>query len=436
MSDIAIRVENVGKRFELGELGTASDFYRKTRSLARRLLRPSRNGHGDPDKPWEHETDPTAFWALKGIDFEVKEGEVLGIIGANGAGKSTLLKVLSRITAPTVGHIELYGRVASLLEVGTGFHPELTGRENVYLNGSILGMSRAEITAKLDAIVDFAGVEKFIDTPVKRYSSGMRVRLGFAVAAHLEPEILIVDEVLAVGDAAFQAKCLGKMQEVASGGRTVLFVSHNMPSIERLCQRAILIENGRLALDEDSATTVSVYLSRDILLDADVDLSTRRSPAASGHCVLRQLRTLNAEGEPTSAFPMGERITFALRVAPRERMVNPRVGIGIDNANGQRIFTLHTLYSRNSIAEIEQECWVLCSIPSLNLMPGVYSIKVAVGEGLRDIDVVDKAASFEVIPSDVTGTGQIPSVSQGVMYQQCEWECQPRLERSCMVAGE
>jgi len=436
MSDIAIRVENVGKRFELGELGTASDFYRKSRALAKRLLRPGRNGHGNPDRPWEHETDPTAFWALKGIDFEVQEGEVLGIIGANGAGKSTLLKVLSRITAPTVGHIELYGRVASLLEVGTGFHPELTGRENVFLNGSILGMNRAEIKSKLDEIVDFAGVEKFIDTPVKRYSSGMRVRLGFAVAAHLEPEILIVDEVLAVGDASFQAKCLGKMQEVASGGRTVLFVSHNMPSIERLCARAILIEDGRLALDEDSATAVSAYLSRDILLDADVDLSTRRSSGASGHCVLRQLRTLNAAGELTSAFPMGARLTFALRIDPLERLVNPRLGIGIDNANGQRMFTLHTLYSQHSIAEIDQECWVLCSIPSVKLMPGVYSVKVAVGEGLRDIDVVDKAASFEILPSDVTGTGQIPSVSQGVMFQQCQWERRARLEPSFAVATE
>ncbi|NOZ70655.1 MAG: ABC transporter ATP-binding protein, partial [Chloroflexi bacterium] len=261
MSDIAIQVENLGKRYRIGVqeerydtlgaqmlawLQSPLNNYRRLRSLSRF----GENGQAED-----------VIWALKDVSFTVKEGEVLGVIGRNGAGKSTLLKVLSRITPPTTGYVRLSGNVASLLEVGTGFHPELTGRENIYLNGSILGMTKSEIDRKFDEIVAFSGVEKFIDTPVKRYSSGMRVRLAFSVAAHLEPEILLVDEVLAVGDAEFQRKCLGKMQDVAGAGRTVLFVSHNMPAITRLCQRALLFENGRLVMEGPSDVVVASYLA-------------------------------------------------------------------------------------------------------------------------------------------------------------------------------
>ncbi len=253
MGDLAIRVAGLGKQYRLGaqqeRYSTLRDQVRKWASAPlRTLLRRARRGAGRP-----------TFWALKGVSFEVNRGEVVGIIGRNGAGKSTLLKVLSRITEPTEGEVDIHGRVGSLLEVGTGFHPELTGRENVFLNGAILGMRRSEIARKFDEIVAFAEVEKFIDTPVKHYSSGMYTRLAFAVAAHLEPEILIVDEVLAVGDAEFQKKCLGKMNEVARGGRTVLFVSHNMAAIRQLCQRGLLLRKGELAFHGEVNACADLY---------------------------------------------------------------------------------------------------------------------------------------------------------------------------------
>src|SRR6202011_3679487 len=245
MSDAIITVEGLGKKYRLGQ--RSNERYTALRDVltdkAKSLFRRNGNPRSDIRNPQSNE-----IWALRDVSFEVKQGEVIGIIGRNGAGKSTLLKILSRITEPTTGRVRLKGRVASLLEVGTGFHPELTGRENIFLNGAVLGMTRAEIQRKFDEIIDFAEVEKFLDTPVKRYSSGMYVRLAFAVAAHLEPEILVVDEVLAVGDAEFQKKCLGKMQEVSRGGRTVLFVSHNMSAVARLCSRGMLLHSGRISV--------------------------------------------------------------------------------------------------------------------------------------------------------------------------------------------
>ncbi len=255
MSAPIIRVENLGKKYLLRHK-EAGPRYRALRDV---LATGVKTGFGLFGRTGESSTEE--FWALKDVSFDVNEGEVVGIIGRNGAGKSTLLKVLSRITEPTAGRVTLNGRVASLLEVGTGFHPELTGRENIYLNGTILGMRRAEIARKFDEIVAFAEVEKFLDTPVKRYSSGMYVRLAFAVAAHLEPEILVVDEVLAVGDAAFQKKCLGKMNEVAKGGRTVLFVSHNMGVMQQLCGTAVLLDAGRVRVAADTPTAVNEYLA-------------------------------------------------------------------------------------------------------------------------------------------------------------------------------
>ena len=264
--DTAIRVENLGKRYQLG--GQKSGSFRESlSSLFRRGTenggRKTGNGKNDPSSvlPSPSPVLPSSdFWALQDINFEIKRGEAVGIIGRNGAGKSTLLKILSRITEPTKGRFEIFGRVSSLLEVGTGFHPELTGRENVYLNGTILGMKRREVKTKFDEIVAFSGVEKFIDTPVKHYSSGMQVRLAFAVAAHLEPEILIIDEVLAVGDAEFQRKCLGKMEDVAGQGRTVLFVSHNMAHVEALCNCGILLSSGTITFKGSITEAVSHYL--------------------------------------------------------------------------------------------------------------------------------------------------------------------------------
>src|SRR2546426_830352 len=259
MGDIAIRVENLGKRYRIGQRLRYQTF---RDALSGVLSAPFRGAHsylsGQRPSECHHESDDV-IWALKDVSFDVKYGEVIGVIGRNGAGKSTLLKILSRITKPTEGCAEIHGRVGSLLEVGTGFHPDLTGRENVYLNGTILGMKKREVDAKFEEIVDFSGVEKFIDTPVKRYSSGMRVRLAFSVAAHLEPEILIVDEVLAVGDAEFQKRCLGKMEDVASHGRTVLFVSHNMGAVSQLCDRCILLQDGGIRFDGETKEAVDIY---------------------------------------------------------------------------------------------------------------------------------------------------------------------------------
>ncbi|MCC5946017.1 MAG: ABC transporter ATP-binding protein, partial [Bernardetiaceae bacterium] len=264
MSDTVIRVENVSKRYRLGLVGTgtlkedAARWWAKVRGKEDPTLKIGAKNTLEDKESQGH------VWALQDINFEVKRGEVLGIIGKNGAGKSTLLKVLSRITAPTTGQIKMKGRVASLLEVGTGFHPELTGRENIFLNGAILGMTKSEVRNKLEEIVDFAGIAKYVDTPVKRYSSGMRVRLGFAVAAFLEPEILIVDEVLAVGDAEFQKKAIGKMQDISKGGgRTVLFVSHNMGSVESLCSRALLLSSGQIIVDDlDTRKVINKYFNQ------------------------------------------------------------------------------------------------------------------------------------------------------------------------------
>jgi lipopolysaccharide transport system ATP-binding protein len=265
MPDTAIQVKNLSKQYRIG---ASQAQYRTIReSISDALVGPFSRLRNS--KPGNRDASPDTIWALKDVSFEAKHGEAIGIVGPNGAGKSTLLKILSRITEPTAGRVEIRGRVGSLLEVGTGFHPELTGRENIYLNGAILGMKRAEIERKFDEIVAFSEIEKFLDTPVKRYSSGMYVRLAFAVAAHLEPEILLVDEVLAVGDAAFQRKCLGKMEDVSAQGRTVLFVSHNMPAVTALCSRAILLQHGTVTLDGPSHEVVGRYLSdgRDIMAE-------------------------------------------------------------------------------------------------------------------------------------------------------------------------
>lgn len=291
MSDLAVRAEGLGKQFRRGTTP-----YKTLRESLSALVRTSTGWGGQRD---DSSSASEVFWALRDASFEIKHGEVVGIIGRNGAGKSTLLKVLSRITTPTSGRAEIHGRVGSLLEVGTGFHPELSGRENVFMNGAILGMRRAEIISKFDEIVAFAEVEQFVDTPVKHYSSGMYLRLAFAVAAHLEPEILIVDEVLAVGDAAFQRKCLHKMEEVGHRGRTVLFVSHNMPAVTRLCPRTILLDGGRIHLDAPSSEVISAYLRSGLGTNAVREWPDLATAPGNEIVRLRAVRVLNANREPT-----------------------------------------------------------------------------------------------------------------------------------------
>ena len=302
MTDLAIRVENLSKLYRIGRAQRRHDTLRDAIAAGLSSLRPGSTS--------QEET----IWALKDVSFEVKRGEVLGVIGRNGAGKSTLLKILSRITEPTTGRAEIYGRVGSLLEVGTGFHPELTGRENIYLNGAILGMRRTEIARRFDEIIAFAEIDKFLDTPVKHYSSGMYVRLAFAVAAHLDPEILLVDEVLAVGDVAFQKKCLGKMQEAAGKGRTVLFISHSMPVVNRLCTRALLLRRGGVALAGQTHDVTGAYMGEGWQTTPERTWHNRESAPGDGTVRLRNVRVLSQDGKTTGTFdvrwPVGIEIDF------------------------------------------------------------------------------------------------------------------------------
>jgi lipopolysaccharide transport system ATP-binding protein len=354
----------------------------------------------------------TEFWALRDVSFDVNPGDVLGVIGRNGAGKSTLLKIMSRITDPTEGSITIRGRLSSLLEVGTGFHPELTGRENIFLNGAILGMKKAEISAKFDEIVAFSEIERFLDTPVKRYSSGMFVRLAFSVAAHLNPEILVVDEVLAVGDMAFQKKCLGKMSEVSQGGRTVLFVSHNMAVVQNLCSSAIVLAEGKLAFRGTAKDAIDFYL-RSVRGEGSQGhvLDISKAPRRVGmQPALQRIEFYTNQNRPMcGTLPMGEslqvRVHFVLD-KPRDRI---EVGLGFDNMFGQRIFTAHTSFEPSCCHEeqVGPQTYV-CNIPSLTLVPGEYTIRVWVDVWRDSVDLVDDAARIQVIESDYYGTGRVP----------------------------
>jgi lipopolysaccharide transport system ATP-binding protein len=355
------------------------------------------------------------FWALRGVSFEVRRGEVVGIIGRNGAGKSTLLKILSRITEPTEGRVKLKGRVASLLEVGTGFHPELTGRENIYLNGAILGMHRAEIKAKFDEIVNFAEVEKFLDTPVKRYSSGMYVRLAFAVAAHLEPEILLVDEVLAVGDAAFQKKCLGKMEEVSRGGRTILFVSHQMAAVQNLCQTGILLRDGRIAKSGPVAEVISYYLTT-VGEQTDAAFATRKDRQGDGTLQFDSLVLADAQGNRINSLTCGASASFILLVrnnAQRE-LKNLRVGFGIDTDVGDRIAVLATYLAKEDFPIVPLETSsIRIDVPRLPLAAGRYRYTLYASVNGEITDWIKHAGTFDVEPGDFFGSGHLPPHGQG-----------------------
>jgi lipopolysaccharide transport system ATP-binding protein len=338
------------------------------------------------------------FWALKDVSFEVKRGEVLGIIGRNGAGKSTLLKILSRITEPTQGRVVIRGRVASLLEVGTGFHQELTGRENIYLNGAILGMTRAEILRKFDEIVAFAGIEKFLDTPVKRYSSGMYVRLAFAVAAHLEPEIMVVDEVLAVGDAEFQNKCIGKMNSVANiEGRTVLFVSHNMSVIQHLCERAILLKNGVITCDAAPETTVARHLS-DAVSGTRVCTEKWTDRVTTGEACITELEF--DDGLNGSAIVFGGNLRIRIRIRFTAPLSNPIFGVIIHDAAGIPISMLESSHEGLCAGEVSDELVVEVFLEKLNLFPGRYLLSPWITDSARrDIDWPRMCATFDIHPA-------------------------------------
>ncbi len=398
MGDVVIRVENLSKFYRIGQRVP----YKALRdSLTDAMYAPFRavasmfNGRSQERSPDRQEPNPS-IWALKDISFEVKLGEVVGIIGRNGAGKSTLLKILSRITEPTEGQAEIHGRVGSLLEVGTGFHPELTGRENIYLNGAILGMKKAEIERKFDEIVAFAEVEKFIDTPVKHYSSGMHVRLAFAVAAHLEPEILLVDEVLAVGDVAFQTKCLGKMGDVAKEGRTVLFVSHNMGAVVSLCRRCFLLDSGQIMLTGSSDEVVSNYLST----KSSIREMSVREVASDAYFTL--VAVLDAKGEPTEVVQCTSGFAIRFEYDVIRPIAGLEVSFSLFDRYGSKIFYSGLSKSKNgSNLDHEPGHYVATvNIPERFLAPGIYTITAGLHRpNVEVFDRRDNVIGFSVVES-------------------------------------
>jgi lipopolysaccharide transport system ATP-binding protein len=357
-------------------------------------------------------TPKETFWALEDVSFEVNKGDVVGIIGRNGAGKSTLLKILSRITRPARGEIDIYGRVGSLLEVGTGFHPELTGRENIYLNGAILGMRRAEIRRQFDAIVDFSGVEQFLDTPVKRYSSGMYVRLAFGVASHLQSEVLIVDEVLAVGDTSFQKRCLGKMKNISETGRTVLFVSHNMAAVQSLCKAVVVLKSGRVEYIGDPQESISRYLKDEdkqlsYVEGRGVDLSDRKNADEAGYPILRGVRVLDEQGEDTQSLQTGATLSVRLAVEGLSRFPGADVGILFRSEADQSLGHLSTVMFRKTLGETPTDGGIVeFNIGSFPFTPGTFWIDCYVAEeGIRYLDRVQHAVQLSVVGADVYGSG-------------------------------
>ncbi|MEY3289486.1 MAG: hypothetical protein RLZZ419_1728 [Pseudomonadota bacterium] len=422
MSDIVIKAENLGKKYTIGHQ-TDNGRYKTLRDElthnARNLWHKTKDlTQGKSIIVGDEQED---FWALKDINFEIKQGETVGIIGRNGAGKSTLLKVLSRITEPSTGRVTIKGRVASLLEVGTGFHPELTGRENIYLNGAILGMSRAEIKRKFDEIVAFAETEKFLDTPVKRYSSGMYVRLAFAVAAHLEPEILIVDEVLAVGDAQFQKKCLGKMGDVAKEGRTVLFVSHNMAAIEHLCSRAILLGNGQIQSSGNVDNVIDLYLS-----SLSIVTSTTNDVLASSKDGLLELLFIgpaDISGQPQSIVKCGQDINLIIKIRTTLNLPNLAVSVGINSLSDTRVCVLHSSIAGYNLALTPGTLVIVCRVPNFSLTSGSYILDVKIISGNDLLLWAPRIANFVVEMGDFYATGRFPDSSWGgIFLLQQKWD--------------
>ncbi len=406
MGEPAIRVEGLGKRYRLAH-GQERGSYRTLRESVMNFVANPFKGKGSVEE----------FWALKDVSFEVQPGEVVGIIGRNGAGKSTLLKVLSRITKPTTGRVEINGRVGSLLEVGTGFHPELTGRENIYLNGSILGMSRKEIDRKFDEIVAFAEVEKFLDTPVKRYSSGMYVRLAFAVAAHLEPEILIVDEVLAVGDQAFQEKCLGMMRAVSQSGRTILFVSHNLGALARLCKRGLVLGGGVVLHQEGPiGPAVDFYLRR-LRQSAGTPAGARTDRVGGQRSRITEVRISDGRTGGTGPLVVGRPVRFEFNFS--ELLTNMGCAFSIYNAHGD------LLANFNSKAALGLVTWegrpqFICDISELLLVPGDYRINVALFADGEQIDHLEAAATFQAADGVVAGR-RCATGDPGIFYLPASW---------------
>ena len=418
-----IEIQNVSKQYLLGE---AAGIYGSLREALTSAVRNSLRGLLPGTRSQEKEKSRQAFWALQEVSLDINKGDTVAIIGSNGAGKSTLLKILSRITDPTEGQVIVRGRMASLLEVGTGFHPELTGKENIYLNGSILGMRKEEIDARFGEITNFAGIGKFLDTPVKRYSSGMYVRLAFSIAAHLDPEILVVDEVLAVGDVAFQKKCLGKMAEACKQNRTVLFVSHNLAAVEALCNRGLVLQHGRAVFSGTAKESIQFYLQNVSGEGAPssshtVDLGNATGRLAKYRTHLKRLQLYTENDQPlTGELPVGGPIKAVITVDLEEPCTSFDASIAFDTISGQRICTAHSAYEPSRVhEEREGEQVFVCHIPSLPLLPGEYRVGVGLDIASCEVDWVDDAARISVIKSDFYGTGVVPT--RGTFLLQNRW---------------
>ncbi|MDT0576866.1 ABC transporter ATP-binding protein [Croceicoccus sp. F390] len=426
MSDIAIRVAGLGKAYRIGVAAERADTM--IGALASFAASPLRNFKRlrqlDTFSAGDRQDD--LFWAVKDLDFEIRRGETVGFVGRNGAGKSTLLKMLSRITEPTTGEIAIRGRVSSLLEVGTGFHPELTGRENIYMNGTILGMAKREIDRKFDEIASFSGVEKFLDTPVKRYSSGMKVRLGFSVAAHLEPEVLIIDEVLAVGDAEFQRRCLGKMEEVAGMGRTVLFVSHNLGAIQNLCDRAISLRDGEMVADGTSSEVVSDYLASFVSFAGKGFSNDNPDRETKGEIRLIDGRVLDAQGIESEYFDAGSPLVLECDYHNPGRARRFEMRFTIRDGDGVAVTSAQT-----SVAGFEFDAAehgrVRVTLDRLPLPPGSYSVNATVLTTDHKIsDAVPNALTFTVDSASFFATGRtLPRRIARVLFDQ-HWEASTR----------
>lgn len=425
MSNIAIKFENISKQYRLGTVGTGTlshDLNRWWHTI---------RGKEDPYLTVGQTNDRAAkatsdyVWALKDISFDIEQGDVVGIIGKNGAGKSTLLKLLSRVTSPTTGMIKAKGRIASLLEVGTGFHPELTGRENIYMNGAIMGMTKAEITRKLDEIVDFAGVEMYIDTPTKRYSSGMTVRLGFAIAAHLEPEILVVDEVLAVGDAEFQKKAIGKMQDVSHGeGRTVLFVSHNMASVKSLCNTGVILKDGTVHASGDINSIVSEYLQMNQgSFNPDMKLADRKDREGNQNAFFSDI-IMSSNGFVNTFIPTGVPIKFTIEIESKEEISHAQLFLSIYNMEGiQMIHSNTNIASTESITLKKGLNKLICNFDSIPLQVGNYYINLAMDDQFGNrLDRVEKALIINIEENNIYKTSKIPHRHQGMLLIPSSWE--------------
>lgn len=410
MSDTAILVDHLSKQYRIGQAGKSARY---------KTLRDTLTGAMRAPFHWLGErhtgTDEDTIWALKDVSFEVKRGEVLGIIGRNGAGKSTLLKILSRITEPTEGTVDIYGRVGSLLEVGTGFHPELTGRENIYLNGAILGMKRDEIEHKFDEIVAFAEIEKFLDTPVKHYSSGMYVRLAFAVAAHLEPEILLVDEVLAVGDAQFQKKCLGKMGDVATEGRTVLFISHNMAAVQQLCQLGMVLTEGKVNIYGPIEEAIHSYIQSVQTVVLSTDLANRTDRKGTQWLKFTRVAFYDSEGNELQQVMSGQdvHIRFYYRSNKEKQNASVLVAFNVKSSQGYLLANLNSVDTGQGTLDINSSGYFDCYCPKFKFRSGCYDCSLFCSVNGEIVDWLQSAFIIDVEDGDYYGTGKLIERKQG-----------------------